>query len=59
LVFTKADKETQKVVSANVSAFLDKMLESWEFLPMYFVTSVMKKMGREKLLNFIDQSMKQ
>ncbi len=54
LVFTKADKETQRVVSQHVKAFLDKMRESWQFLPQHFVTSSEKKMGREKLLSFIE-----
>ncbi len=53
LVFTKADKENQRVVSANVKAFLTKMRESWQFLPQHFVTSVTKKMGRDKILDLI------
>jgi len=53
LIFTKADKETQRVVAANVKAFLDAMRKEWEFLPAHFVTSAMKKLGRDKLLAFI------
>ena len=55
LVFTKADKETQKEVSKNVKAFLDAMRETWQFLPMHFVTSAIKKMGRDKMLAFIEE----
>src|SRR4028118_708951 len=33
LVFTKADKETQLVISRNVKTFLQKMRETWQFLP--------------------------
>lgn len=54
LVFTKADKETQKVVSGNVNDFLSAMRASWQFLPQHFVTSAEKKTGREKLLTFIE-----
>jgi GTP-binding protein len=53
LIFTKADKETQRVVAANVKAFLDAMRKEWEFLPAHFVTSAIKKLGRDKLLKFI------
>ncbi len=53
LVFTKADKESQKIVSQNIRLFLDKMRETWQFLPRHFVTSTIKKMGREKILEFI------
>lgn len=55
LVFTKADKETQKEVSKNVKSFLDAMRKTWQFLPQSFVTSAIKKMGRDKILQFIDQ----
>jgi GTP-binding protein len=54
LVFTKADKETQKEVSKNVKAFLDAMRKTWQFLPQHFVTSAEKKMGRDKMLQFIE-----
>ena len=55
LVFTKADKENQRTVAANVKAFLDKMRETWQFLPQHFVTSVLKKMGRDKILHLIEE----
>ncbi|MBP1652637.1 MAG: small GTP-binding protein [Bacteroidetes bacterium] len=55
LVFTKADKSTQAETSKNVKAFLNKLRESWEFLPANFVTSTVKKMGRDKILEFIDE----
>jgi GTP-binding protein len=54
LLFTKADKETQKEVSKNVKAFLDAMRKTWQFLPQHFVTSAMKRMGRDKILQFIE-----
>jgi GTP-binding protein len=53
LVFTKADKETQRVVAASVKAFLEAMKKVWEFLPAHFVTSAIKRLGREKMLKFI------
>jgi GTP-binding protein len=59
LAFTKADKETQLVVSRNVKAFLNKMRETWQFLPQHFVTSAVKKLGRDKILQFISESNKE
>ena len=53
LVFTKADKETQAEVSKNVNGFLAAMRTSWQFLPQHFVTSAIKKQGREKILALI------
>lgn len=53
LVFTKADKETQKVVAKNVKDFLNAMRETWQFLPAHVVTSAVKSQGRDKLLGII------
>lgn len=58
LVFTKADKETQKEVSRNVKSFLDAMRTTWQFLPAHFVTSAVKGLGKEKLLGFLQSCMK-
>ncbi|MEO6404525.1 MAG: ribosome biogenesis GTP-binding protein YihA/YsxC [Ferruginibacter sp.] len=55
LVFTKADKETQRVVSKNVKDFLNTMKKTWQFLPAHFVTSAEKKTGKDKLLGFIQE----
>lgn len=59
LVFTKADKENQKTVSKNVRSFLDAMRKTWQFLPQHFVTSAVKKMGRDKVLDFIEKTMEE
>ena len=53
LVFTKSDKETQSQVSKNVKGFLGAMRTTWQFLPQHFVTSAIKKQGREKILALI------
>jgi GTP-binding protein len=55
LVFTKADKESQRVVSANIKGFLNEMRQTWQFLPQHFVTSAVKKQGRDKILRFIEE----
>lgn len=55
LVFTKADKEKAKVVERNVNDFLNAMKENWESLPLHFITSAVKKEGKEEILNFIEQ----
>jgi GTP-binding protein len=59
LVFTKADKENQRTVSKNVKDFLDKMRTTWQFLPQHFVTSTIKKMGRDKILSLIEEMNKE
>jgi GTP-binding protein len=37
----------------HVKAFLNKMRETWQFLPQHFVTSAVKKSGRDKILDYI------
>lgn len=59
LTFTKADKESQLVISKNVKAFLNTMRSTWQFLPQHFVTSAVKNLGRENILKLIDESNKE
>lgn len=53
IIFTKADKETQKQVSLNVTMFKKEMLKYWEELPPCFVTSSEKRLGRKEVLNYM------
>lgn len=55
IVFTKADKLTPTKVKANVAAYEKKMLETWEEMPPYFVTSSEKAQGRDEVLSYIEQ----
>ena len=55
IVFTKADKLTAPKVKSNVNNYLQKLQESWEELPPYFITSSEKATGRNELLNYIDE----
>lgn len=55
LVFTKSDKENQRIVSKNVKDFLGAMKEGWQFLPQHFISSAVKKSGRDKILRFISE----
>lgn len=55
MVFTKADKNTQRDTAKNVRTFIDKMKEEWEFIPRSFVTSTVKFTGRKQMLDYIDE----
>ncbi|MBL7765957.1 MAG: YihA family ribosome biogenesis GTP-binding protein [Chitinophagaceae bacterium] len=54
IIFTKADKETQKEVSLHVSQFKKALLAYWEELPPIFVSSAVKKLGRKEILTYIE-----
>ncbi|HEU5051494.1 MAG TPA: ribosome biogenesis GTP-binding protein YihA/YsxC [Hanamia sp.] len=55
LIFTKSDKEKQAIVSKNVKAFLEKLKQTQQFLPQHFISSSVKKSGRDKILNLIEE----
>ena len=56
IIFTKTDKETQRLVSKNIKDFFTAMKKTWQFLPQHFITSATKKLGRDKILNFIEET---
>ena len=55
IVFTKADKLTNGKNKSNVQKYLAKIKQSWEELPPYFITSSESRLGRDELLDYIDQ----
>ncbi len=59
IVFTKSDKETQKVVSSHVRQFAEAMKKTWVELPPIFVTSAEKKTGKADLLTLIEEMNKE
>jgi len=58
IVFTKADKNKEKVNQEKIELFKTEMLKTWEALPQFFVTSSVSSEGKEELLDYI-QSVKQ
>jgi GTP-binding protein len=55
LIFTKADKEKQAIVSKNVKSFLESLRKTQQFLPQHFVSSSLKKLGKNKILDLIEE----
>ena len=55
IVFTKADKTTQRDVAKNAKAFVAEMKKEWEFIPRTFITSAEKFLGRREMLSYIDE----
>ncbi len=53
LVFTKADKVKNHELPAQITSYQEKLLETWEELPVSFVTSAEKGEGRDPLLETI------
>jgi GTP-binding protein len=55
LVFTKADKSTQREAAKHVNEFMTVLSESWEEPPPFFVTSAVKRLGMKHMLQFISK----
>ncbi|MDE5610578.1 MAG: ribosome biogenesis GTP-binding protein YihA/YsxC [Odoribacter sp.] len=55
MVFTKADKLTANQRIKCIDKYHEAMLDTWETTPMAFMTSSEKRLGREELLDYIDE----
>ncbi|MDE6452276.1 MAG: ribosome biogenesis GTP-binding protein YihA/YsxC [Odoribacter sp.] len=55
MVFTKADKLTAGQRITCIDEYHKVMLDTWESTPMAFMTSSEKRLGREELLDYIDE----
>ena len=54
IVFTKADKLTEKQIQEHVTSYSEILLQQWEEMPPYFITSSENRMGKEDLLSYIE-----
>lgn len=55
IVFTKADKLSTTKIKPAVQKYLNSLSDEWEELPPHFITSAANKLGRDELLNYIDE----
>ncbi len=55
IIFTKTDKVSQSKLNDNVKAFADRLLQNWETLPKMFMSSTVKKTGKEEILKYIEE----
>jgi len=53
LVFTKADKLKPKALEHNIAGYKAKLMDTWEELPPYFITSSAHQTGRDEILSYI------
>jgi GTP-binding protein len=53
VIFTKADKTTQREASKHARQFIEAMKKEWEFIPRTFMTSAVKFLGRKEILAYI------
>ena len=54
IIFTKADKLKPNALERNIEHYKNILLETWEEMPQYFITSSSKRIGQKELLTYID-----
>ncbi|PTM06978.1 MAG: YihA family ribosome biogenesis GTP-binding protein [Bacteroidetes bacterium] len=54
IIFTKADKLKPKAIENHVEDYKNVLLETWEEMPQYFITSSSKEIGKDELLGYIN-----
>jgi len=55
VIFTKADKSTQREAAKHARQFIEAMKLEWEFIPRSFITSAVKYLGRKDILGYIGE----
>jgi len=53
IIFTKADKLKPKAIDNHIEAYKTIMLETWEAMPNYFITSATNELGKDAVLKYI------
>ena len=54
IIFTKADKLAPKLIEQHVLTYQKILLETWEEMPPYFITSSENRLGKEEVLSYIE-----
>jgi len=54
IIFTKADKLKPNAILREVAAYKTVLLETWEEMPNYFITSSSNEAGKDDVLGYID-----
>lgn len=55
MIFTKIDKLSSSQFNKNMAIYKKRMLQTWEFMPPVYATSASTKLGKEHVLNFIEE----
>ena len=59
IVFTKADRQSDVKTKEQIALFEERLLETWETLPPYFISSAVHRTGRDELLDYIQSILEQ
>lgn len=57
IIFTKADKMSQSQLHRQIEANKAQILEHWEEMPPYFLSSSLNSLGKEEILDYIGKTL--
>ena len=55
IIFTKADKLSKNKLPIQIDNYISEMLNYWEEMPNYFITSSSSGLGKEDILTYIEE----
>mgnify|MGYP001566649179 CR=1 FL=1 len=55
IIFTKSDKLSSAALQKNLSFYKKELLKYWEEFPPVFISSSQSKLGRESVLNYLNE----
>jgi GTP-binding protein len=55
-VFTKSDKLSRGALEAAITQYDSEMNKNWDSLPVSFISSAVNGIGRDEILNYIEES---
>ena len=58
VIFTKADKLSKTQLQRSISTYQQTLLQSWEELPPMFASSSEKGVGRDEIVGYIEEILK-
>lgn len=56
LVFTKSDRQNKTKNETSINTFMEALSDTWDTLPQYILTSSESKIGKDDLLNLIENT---
>jgi GTP-binding protein len=58
IVFTKTDKISSRQLDESLKRYREQLLQSWEEIPQYFISSAKTARGKDEILDFINSNNK-
>lgn len=56
ILFTKTDKLGTNQLQSNIVSYTNKLLQTWEELPPFILTSSISKIGKEDIVAYIEET---